>query len=172
MIYSEFKKIKCIVLDVDGVLTDGKILMTEDGQALRSFNVKDGYAIQHAIKQGYKIFVLTGGYSESIKKRCEMLSIEEIHMGLSDKLSILNFLLEKYALKSEEVLMIGDDMPDYECMLNVGIAIAPSDAVDDIKKLCQYISTHAGGQGVVREIIEKVMKLQGTWFTHNSEKSI
>lgn len=165
MIYSTLKNIKCIVLDVDGVLTNGNILVTEDGQQLRTFNVKDGYAIQYAVKQGLLIFVITGANSLGVKKRLEMLGVSEIHLGIKDKLTLLINLLSKYKVNNEHVVFIGDDMPDYQCMEYVGTAIAPADAVDDIKKLCHYISTRSGGEGVVREVIEKMLKLQGKW--HN-----
>lgn len=172
MIYTTLKTIKCIVMDVDGVLTNGDILVNEQGDQLRTFNVKDGYAIQYAVKQGILIFVITGARSQGVLQRFQNLGAQEIHLGISDKLSLLNSLLSKYRIDSKEVLFIGDDMPDYTCMQQVGIAIAPADAVEDIKKICHYISTKKGGEGVAREVIEKMLKLQDKWHKDVFVKSI
>lgn len=172
MIYTDFKKVKCIVLDVDGVLTNGNILVNEAGHQLRTFNVKDGYAIQYAIKQGLLVFVITGAKSLGVQVRFEGLGAQEVHLGISDKWPLLQQLLTKYAVDIADVVFIGDDMPDYLCMQQVGIAVAPADAVDDIKKLCHYISVKKGGEGVVREVIEKIMKLQNKWHQDVLIKSI
>ena len=172
MIYSTLKNIKCIVLDVDGVLTDGAILVNENGEQLRTFNVKDGYAIQYAVKQGLLVFVITGGRSQGVLKRMEGLHVPEIHLGVSDKLSLLEELATRYGLRLADMAFIGDDMPDYSCMQQVGAAIAPADAVEDIKRVSHYVSTKRGGEGVVREIIEKVLRLQDKWHTEVLIKSI
>lgn len=172
MIYSKFKNVKCVVLDVDGVLTDGSIMVTEDGNQLRSFHVKDGYAIQYAVKQGLDVFVITGGKSEGVRLRFEGLGVKETFLGISDKWTLLQQLLSKYNYSSSQVLFIGDDMPDYICMQHVGIAVAPADAVEDIKKISHFVSSHKGGGGVVREMIEKVLRLQGKWHNDVLIKSI
>jgi len=148
---------------VDGVLTNGDILVNEQGEQLRSFNVKDGYAIQYAVKQNVLIFVITGGKSLGVVKRFENLGVQEIHIGVSDKLTLLNTLLLKYDIDRKDVMFIGDDMPDYACMKEVGVAIAPADAIEEIKYLSDYVSTKKGGEGVAREIIEKMLKLQDKW---------
>ena len=163
MIYTQMKSVKCVVLDVDGVLTNGDILVTDEGNQLRTFNVKDGYAIQYALKQGIDIFVITGAKSSGVKLRFEGLGVKETFIGISDKLSVLLPLLEKYNYTFDDVLFVGDDMPDYLCMQKVGIAVAPADAVEDIKKVSHYISKLKGGEGVVREILEKMLRLQGKW---------
>ncbi|MCA5006799.1 KdsC family phosphatase [Sphingobacterium bovistauri] len=163
MIYTQLKGVKCVILDVDGVLTNGNILVTDDGNQLRTFNVKDGYAIQYAIKQGLDVFVITGAKSEGVKIRFQGLGVKEIFLGISDKLAVLEDLLKKYNHALEDVLFIGDDMPDYICMQRVGVAVAPADAVEDIKKLCDYVSKFKGGEGVVREVLEKTLRLQGKW---------
>lgn len=163
MIYTDFKKVKCVVLDVDGVLTNGNILVNEEGHQLRTFNVKDGYAIQYAIKQGLLIFVITGAKSLGVEKRFKNLGVQEVHLGISEKWPLLQQLLVKYEIDISDTLFIGDDMPDYICMQNVGVAVAPADAVDDIKKICHYVSIKKGGEGVAREVIEKIMKLQDKW---------
>jgi 3-deoxy-D-manno-octulosonate 8-phosphate phosphatase (KDO 8-P phosphatase) len=154
MIYTQLKSVKCVVLDVDGVLTNGNILVTEEGNQLRTFNVKDGYAIQYAIKQGVDIFVITGAKSEGVK---------ETFLGISDKITVLKSLLESHNYKMEDILFIGDDIPDYECMQHVGVAVAPADAVEDIKRISHYVSKIKGGEGVVREIVEKMLRLQNKW---------
>ena len=163
MIYTKLKNVKCVVLDVDGVLTNGDILVTEEGNQLRTFNVKDGYAIQYAIKQGLDVFVITGAKYQGVKLRFEGLGVKETFLGISDKWSLLRELLEKYDYNTEEVLFVGDDMPDYVCMQKVGVAVAPADAVEDIKKVSSYVSKLKGGEGVVREILEKLLRLQGKW---------
>ena len=163
MIYTKFKAIKCVILDVDGVLTNGNILVTEEGNQLRTFHVKDGYAIQYAIKQGLEIFVITGAKSLGIQKRLEGLGVRETFLGISDKCSVMNSLLEKYQFSLSETLFIGDDMPDYACMQKVGVAVAPADAIEDIKKISHYISKFKGGEVVAREIIEKILRLQNKW---------
>ncbi|MGN0002347.1 MAG: KdsC family phosphatase [Sphingobacterium composti] len=165
MVYTELKKVKCVVLDVDGVLTNGNILVTEEGHQLRTFNVKDGYAIQYAIKQGLDIFVITGARSKGVKVRFDGLGVKETFLGISDKWTLLQDLLSKYNYSLSEVLFIGDDMPDYICMQKVGVAVAPADAVEDIKSVSQYVSKNKGGEGIVREILEKILRLQGKW--HN-----
>lgn len=166
MIYTKLKKVKCAILDVDGVLTNGNILVTEEGNQLRTFNVKDGYAIQYAIKQGLDVFVITGAKSQGVKVRFEGLGVKETFLGISDKWTLLQELLIKYNYTLEEVLFIGDDMPDFICMQKVGVAIAPADAVEDIKSISNYVSKFKGGEGVVREILEKTLRLQGKW--HNN----
>jgi 3-deoxy-D-manno-octulosonate 8-phosphate phosphatase (KDO 8-P phosphatase) len=165
MIYTKLKNVKCAVLDVDGVLTNGDILVTDEGNQLRTFNVKDGYAIQYAIKQGLDVFVITGAKSQGVKFRFEGLGVKETFLGVSDKWTLLEQLLKKYNHTPKDVLFIGDDMPDYICMQQVGVAVAPADAVEDIKKISDYVSKLKGGEGVAREIIEKILRLQGKWHT-------
>jgi len=172
MIYKEFSEIKAIVLDVDGVLTNGVVQVNEQGHQLRSFHVKDGYAVQLAVKSGLPIFVISGAKSEGVRMRMESLGVREIHLGISDKLSILNKILESHQLAFESILFIGDDIPDYQAMKVVGIAACPSDAVEEIKNIAHYISPKAGGNGAVRDIIEKVLKIQGKWSLDNHIKSV
>lgn len=172
MIYSVLKNIKCVVLDVDGVLTNGRVLVNEQGEQLRTFNVKDGYAIQYAIRQGLLIFVISGARSQGVLKRLQSLLVQEIHLGVSNKLELLENLAERYGLSMEEMVFVGDDMPDYICMQRVGAAISPADAVEDIKKISHYVSTKKGGDGIVREIIEKILRLQNKWHPDVLIKSI
>lgn len=158
-----FKKIKCFVFDVDGVLTNGTLLVMPGGLMARAMNIKDGYALQLAIKKGYKVIIISGGNSEEVKDRLHKLGVVDVFMKVADKKELLEELLILHQLKSEEVLYMGDDMPDYEAMKLVGIAACPSDAVADIKAICQYKTLVKGGEGCAREVIEKTLKLNDQW---------
>ncbi|CAM3788193.1 HAD-IIIA family hydrolase [Sphingobacterium prati] len=172
MVLTEFKTIKGFVLDVDGVLTDGTVQVNEAGEQLRTFNIKDGYAMQLAIKKGYLIFVITGGASLGVERRLQGLGIKEIHSRVVDKLSKLTALAKDYNLGLNQLMYIGDDIPDFSCMRAVGLAVSPADAVEEIKKISHYVSGFDGGKGVVRELIEKVLKVQGNWYVDESIKSM
>ncbi len=172
MVLTEFKQIKGFVLDVDGVLTDGTVQVNESGEQLRTFNIKDGYAIQLAIKQGYPIFIITGGASRGVEHRLKGLGVREVHLKVADKLTRLRELADVYQLELSQLMYIGDDIPDFSCMRSVGLAVSPADAVEDIKKISHYVSALKGGKGVVRELIEKVLKLQGNWYEDEMIKSI
>jgi len=172
MFLTALKNIKYIFLDVDGVLTNGHILVTESGEQLRTFNIKDGYAIQYAIKSGLHVFIITGGKSLGVQKRFEALGVKEVHLGIADKITLFEQLRDKYNFQDHECLFIGDDMPDLPCMRKTGVAVCPADAAEEIKAISHYVSTRPGGEGVVREIIEKIMKLQGLWHNDSQIKSI
>jgi 3-deoxy-D-manno-octulosonate 8-phosphate phosphatase (KDO 8-P phosphatase) len=167
-----FKKITTFVLDVDGVLTDGKVALTGDGEMVRSMNTKDGYAMQLAIKNGYRIVIISGGTSTPVQIRLNKLGIEAVYIKVEDKTAVLQQYMQQHQLVSDEVLYMGDDVPDYDVMLTCGIAAAPADAVSDIKQIAQYISPYKGGEGCVRDVIEKVMKLRGHWHLLTTIKSI
>lgn len=162
-ILANFKEIKAFVLDVDGVLTDGSLLLLDDGQMARRMNIKDGYALQLAIKKGYHILIVSGGNSEAVKLRLQRLGVVEIFMNVTDKKAILLEYILKYELKWEQVLYMGDDIPDLIPMQLAGLACCPADAVPEIKNLSHYISHVNGGYGCVRDVIEKVLKLNGHW---------
>ena len=162
-ILEKFKPIKLIAMDVDGVLTNGSLLLLENGQMARTMNIKDGYALQLAVKKGYHVLVISGGDDNAIKTRLNKLGIENVFMATSDKKTILLNLMQQFNLEKQEVLFIGDDMPDYEVMKFVGLPVCPADAVADIKEISTYISPVKGGEGCVREIIEKVLRLNGHW---------
>lgn len=163
MLFDKFKRVKAFVFDVDGVLSDGNILMTEQGEQLRSFNIKDGYALQLAIRKGYPIAIITGGKSLGVVKRMEGLGISDVFIGVDDKRAVLHDWLSRSSLKPDDVLYMGDDIPDLENMKLVGLPTCPADAMEEIKAVAAYISFRNGGTGAVRDVIEKVMKLQGTW---------
>lgn len=161
-------KINTFVLDYDGVLTDGNVYLTVDGEALRTANVKDGYAMQLAIKRGFQIVVISGGNSKSTYKRLENLGVKEIHLGIDDKVAKYNEVVEKYQLSPEQILYVGDDIPDMKAMHMAGIACCPSDAAEEVKEICDYISDKPGGRGCVRDIMEQVMKVQDEWMNHDA----
>ena len=158
-----FKQIQLFVLDVDGVLTNGSLLLLEDGQMARMMNIKDGYALQLAVKKGYRIVVISGGKSIAVKNRLNLLGIAEVHIGVEDKISVLQQYVSKYGLNKDQILFMGDDLPDIEMMQHAGLACCPADAAAEIKSLAHYISPFNGGQGCVRDVIEKVLKLNGHW---------
>jgi 3-deoxy-D-manno-octulosonate 8-phosphate phosphatase (KDO 8-P phosphatase) len=164
-VLTNFKKIKTFVLDVDGVLTDGRLLLLNDGQMARTMHIKDGYALQLAVKKGYKILVISGGEDEAVKIRLQKLGVTDVHMKVTDKKSLLADYVDKHALAWEQVLFMGDDIPDLQAMQIAGLPCCPADAVPEIKSISHYISPINGGAGCVRDIIEKVMKLNGDWDT-------
>ncbi len=162
---AKFKTIRLIALDVDGVLTDGQLLLLEDGQMARSMNIRDGYALQLAVKQGYRLIVVSGGESDAVKRRLHKLGLTEVHMGISNKKSLLEEYLQQHGLGWNDVLYMGDDIPDLEVMQLAGLPCSPADAVPEIKAVSQYISPVAGGKGCVRDILEKMLRLNGHWDT-------
>jgi len=162
-ILAAFKPIRCFALDVDGVLTDGNILLLDDGQQMRRMNIKDGYALQLAIKKGYHVLVISGAQSEAVKQRLQKLGVKDVMMGVLHKTAELEKYLRLHDLKKEQVLFMGDGMPDHKAMLAVGLPCCPADAVAEIREISHYISPIKGGEGCVRDIIEKVLKLNGHW---------
>jgi 3-deoxy-D-manno-octulosonate 8-phosphate phosphatase (KDO 8-P phosphatase) len=170
LIFEKLKTIKAFVFDVDGVMTDGSIIATEDGHFLRNFNIKDGYAIQHAVKAGYSFAIISGGKSAGVIKRFEVLGVKDIYVGQEHKQNAFEYFLNKHQLKNEDVLYMGDDMPDFPLLEIVGFAACPADAAVDVKKICHYVSAIEGGKGCVRDIIEKTMKIQTTWWGSETHK--
>ena len=159
------KGIKAFVFDVDGVLTDGGIFANLDGELLRTFDSKDGFALRMAYMKGYRLGVISGGRSESIRKRVQQcgMKAEDVYLGSRDKIEDFEDFCRKHDLGPEEVMYFGDDLPDIPVMTVCGCGVAPSDAVDDVLEAADHVSTKPGGKGCVRETIEMVMKLQGTW---------
>ena len=160
----DLNKIKAFAFDVDGVLSPSTIPMHISGEPLRMVNIKEGYAIQLAIKMGFPIAIITGGNTEAVRKRFEGLGVKDIFLGASAKLPIYESWLKKYQLCDEEVLYMGDDIPDIEIMRRVGLAVAPRDAAVDIIEIAHYISTFDGGMGCAREVIEQVLRAQNKWM--------
>jgi 3-deoxy-D-manno-octulosonate 8-phosphate phosphatase (KDO 8-P phosphatase) len=160
---SQFKLITTLVFDVDGVLTDGTLLILPDGLMARGMNIRDGYALQLAIKKGYRVWVISGGNSPEVKDRLFKLGVKETWMQVTDKAGLLRELMQKEGIDKEQVLYMGDDIPDLQVMQLAGLPCCPVDAVEEIKAVSVYISHIAGGKGCAREVIEKVMKLRGDW---------
>jgi len=172
MVLEQFAHIKVLFLDVDGVLTDGSVLVTERGEQLRRFSVKDGYAMQLAIKRGLHVAIISGGNSAGVEARLRGLGVKEIHLAVADKQAVLDKLVEQYGVSLDQVAFMGDDIPDLVCMKKVGLAICPLDAVEEVKAAAHYVSPKKGGEGCVREVLEKMLKLQGKWYDAEQLKSI
>lgn len=165
----QFKQIKTFVFDLDGVLTDGSLLIFPGNEFIRTMNIKDGYAIQLAVKKGYHVVIISGSVSKPCAERLEYLGVKNVFMKVKDKAEVLAQFLLSNQLKWEETLFMGDDIPDLEVMKLVGLSACPADAVPEIKVVSKFISSVQGGQGCVREVIEKVMKLNDQW--HESSTS-
>ncbi|MFA6873889.1 MAG: HAD family hydrolase [Bacteroidaceae bacterium] len=164
MINYDLTKIKAVILDVDGVLSQATINMNAEGVPERTVNIKDGYILQLAVKLGYVVAIITGGNTEAIRRRYNNLGIAEIHLGSSVKMKVYLQLLEKYHLKNEEVIFMGDDIPDYEVMKTCGCPCCPKDAAWEIKDISCYISNKKGGHGCVRDVMEQLMRAQDKWI--------
>ena len=162
---NQFKQVKCFAFDLDGVLTDGSLLLLDDGQMARSMNTKDGYALQLAVKKGYLVIIISGGGAEGARLRLNKLGITEVHFQAVNKKQVLDAFLQANNILPEQVLFMGDDIPDYLVMKEVGLPCCPADAVPEIKNISKYIAGMPGGKGCVREVIEKVLKLNGQWGT-------
>ena len=158
-----FAPIRVFVFDVDGVLTNGQLLLTPDNLMLRSMHIRDGYAMEQAIKKGYKIWTISGSTSEPTKARLNRLGITHAYDSVSNKKEFLQELVAKENVSYEHILYMGDDVPDYAVMQICGLATCPNDAMVEIKHVVKYISPYKGGEGCVRDVIEKVLKLNGDW---------
>ncbi|MGY8909314.1 MAG: KdsC family phosphatase [Flavobacteriales bacterium] len=156
-------KINTFIFDVDGVLTNGMLTIMPDGELVRHMNVKDGYAMKIALNKGFKVCIISGGTNKGVKSRLAALGILDIYLGAHDKIKQYNELVEKYNLKPENVLYMGDDIPDIPVMQKVGLASCPNDAVPEVQQISKYISYKKGGEGCVRDVIEQVMRVQGKW---------
>lgn len=165
MINYDLKKIRGLAFDVDGVLSTNNVLLVEGGQPCRTANIKDGYALQLAVKCGLELAIITGGRSESVRVRYEGLGIQNVYLGASVKTVTYDEWLKKTGLLPEEVLYMGDDIPDYEVMQRCGLPCCPSDAAAEIKQASVYVSPHEGGRGCVRDVVEQVLRAQGHWMS-------
>lgn len=166
---SKLKDIKAFVFDVDGVFTDGSVYLMPDNSMCRVMNVLDGYAVVKAIKKGYKICVITGGDDPSVRNRINYLGINDYYAKILDKFEKYEEFRQKYGLQNSEILTMGDDLPDIKILRPAAIATCPINAVPEIKEISDYISNIPGGQGAVRDVIEQVMKVQGTWHEDNTK---
>jgi len=159
-----FKNITTFVFDVDGVLTDGTVLVLENGLQARTMNIKDGLALQMALKNGFNVIVISGGNSKPVEERLNKLGVKDVYMSIGDKKKFIDNYIAEKGLKWEELLFMADDLPDLELINAVGVATCPADAVQEIKERSKYISPANGGYGCVRDIIEKVLKVQDKWI--------
>lgn len=165
---TKLKDIKALVFDVDGVFTDGTVTLLPDGNQIRVMNIKDGYAIQHAVKNDVLVAIISGGTSEAVRKRFTGLEVHHVYLGASYKMDVLKEFMLTFDLNLEDILYMGDDIPDYEIMSEVGLSIAPKDAAPEILKVAHYISPVDGGKGCVRDIVEQYLKVHNKWM--NDEK--
>jgi 3-deoxy-D-manno-octulosonate 8-phosphate phosphatase (KDO 8-P phosphatase) len=165
---TKLKDITTLIFDVDGVLTDGSVYVTENGEQSRAFNIKDGYAIQLAVKCGYQVCVISGSRSKSAVYRLNSLGVTDVYMGTHTKEERLKVYLEEKITHSSNVLYMGDDIPDLGAMKLAGLPVCPADAVEEIKAVSQYVSPYTGGKGCARDIIEKVLKVQGKWMSEEA----
>jgi 3-deoxy-D-manno-octulosonate 8-phosphate phosphatase (KDO 8-P phosphatase) len=163
-----FKNITTFVFDVDGVLTDSTVLVLENGQQARRMHIKDGLGLQMAVKNGFRVVVVSGGNSVPVTERLQKLGITEVYISIDNKKKFLDDYLLKNKLRWDELLFMGDDLPDLAVMKAAGVATCPADAVNEIKEEAKYISPLNGGLGCVRDIIEKVLKVQDRWIFDNS----
>ncbi|MDR1459630.1 MAG: HAD hydrolase family protein [Bacteroidales bacterium] len=158
------KDITTFIFDFDGVLSTGKVIVLPDGDQLRATDVKDGYAMQYALKQGYRICIISGGYSESMRLRYEGFPKMDIFLQVSEKTKVFSDYLKQHNIRVEEVVYMGDDIPDYDVMQLAGLKSCPADAAIEIQETAHYISHRNGGEGCVRDIIEQTLRAQGKWF--------
>lgn len=163
MINYDLNKIRAIIFDIDGVLSAETITMGPDGLPLRTVNIKDGYAIQLAMKLGLRIIIITGANTPSVRVRYEGLGVEDVCLGCAVKIETYDSLLAKYGLTDEEVMYMGDDIPDLEIMRRVGCPVCPKDACPEIRDVSLYVSVRKGGYGCGRDVIEQVLRAQGKW---------
>jgi 3-deoxy-D-manno-octulosonate 8-phosphate phosphatase (KDO 8-P phosphatase) len=159
-----FSKISTFIFDVDGVMTDGTVHSFADGEHARTFYVKDGYAIEKALQSGYHVIVISGGFEKGVHNRLTFLGVKDIFLGVKDKLTLFENYKKEKNLDEDQILYMGDDIPDYKMLKRVGLPTCPNDAANDIREICKYISPFNGGRGAVRDVIEKVMKSQGKWL--------
>jgi 3-deoxy-D-manno-octulosonate 8-phosphate phosphatase (KDO 8-P phosphatase) len=157
------------LFDVDGVFTDNTVLLMPDGEQIRTAFVRDGYAVQLAVKKGLRIVIISGGKSEGVRKRFEYLGVEDVFLGIGNKLDCFRQFILDHRIDPKTCCYMGDDIPDLDVMSHVGLAVCPNDAVSEIKQLAHYISPFRGGQGCVRDILEQALKIKGLWLDEESK---
>jgi 3-deoxy-D-manno-octulosonate 8-phosphate phosphatase (KDO 8-P phosphatase) len=163
-IKQQLNRVKAFAFDVDGVFTNGSVLLHPGGEFIRTMNIKDGYAIQHVVKMGYPVAIISGGYSKMVRKRFTYLGVNDIYMKSGNKISAFHSFCAKYELSPAEILYMGDDLPDYEVMKLAGFSACPADAATEIKQISSYVSYQKGGEGCVRDIVEQVLRLHDKWM--------
>jgi 3-deoxy-D-manno-octulosonate 8-phosphate phosphatase (KDO 8-P phosphatase) len=163
-----FSKITAFVFDYDGVMTDGTVFSSPDGTPWRATNVKDGYALQLASKLGYKVAVISGAICPSMEVRMNSLGVTDVFTGIPNKVLKLKEYMNKKGLYAEQILFMGDDIPDIQVMKEVGLPVCPADASPEVKEISKFVSEKPGGKGAVRDVIERVLKVQGKWMTEEA----
>jgi 3-deoxy-D-manno-octulosonate 8-phosphate phosphatase (KDO 8-P phosphatase) len=159
----KLNKITTLMFDIDGVMTDGKVLVMDTGEMVRNMNSKDGYGLHLAVVKGYRIVIISGGNNEAVKNALARSGVKDVFINQKDKLACYLWYIKKYSITDEQVMFMGDDLPDHEIMSRVGVAVCPADAATDIKEICNYVSDKKGGEGCVRDIIEQILRVQGKW---------
>ena len=165
MINYDLTRIRAIVFDVDGVLSCQTITLAADGEPLRTVNIKDGYALQLAVKMGLRVAIITGGNTQSVRQRYERLGLTDVYMGAAVKIKTYESFVSKYGLHDDEVMYMGDDVPDLQVMHRVGCPVCPKDACPDVKAAAVYVSDFSGGEGCARDVIEQTLRAQGLWLS-------
>lgn len=160
----KLQPIKAFVFDFDGVMTDGSVWVYADRETVRAGNIKDGFAVQYAVKKGYTVAVISGATSASIDNRMQMLGVTQCYTGCGNKIETYEQFLKKNGLTDSQVLYMGDDLPDYPLLQRAGVSACPADAAVEVRDMVDYISIYDGGHGCVRDVIEQVLRLHGQWF--------
>jgi len=170
--YKEYlQHITTFIFDIDGVLTNGSVIINTQGELLRTMNIKDGYALKTATLEGFNVCIISGGKNEGVRKRLSNLGIQDIYLGAHHKVDQLREYINNNNIKMEHVLYMGDDIPDIPVMQLVGLPTCPQDAVAEVKELSKYISFKKGGKGCVRDVIEQVLRVQGKWIKNYDAKA-
>jgi 3-deoxy-D-manno-octulosonate 8-phosphate phosphatase (KDO 8-P phosphatase) len=164
----KLNSVKAFAFDVDGVFTDGQVYLMPGPEFVRAVNIKDGYAVQHCVKMGYPVAIISGGSSEEVRKRFVNLGVTDIYLSSHSKWGDYEDFRHKYSLEHDQILYMGDDVPDYQIMQKVGVPTCPSDAASEIREVSVYISGKSGGQGCVRDVIEQVLRLQNKWLNEEA----
>ena len=165
----DIARIRAFVFDVDGVMTDGGITVTPEGEFLRTFYAKDGYALSLALKKGYRIAIITGGRGKALQVRFDMIGIEHVYTNCHHKLKALHELRDIWSMEPDEIMYMGDDVPDLEPMTHVGMPVCPADAAMEVIGIPRYVSQFNGGAGCVRDVVEQVMRARGDWYKLGDE---
>ena len=155
--------IRAFVFDVDGVMTNGKVMITSDGEMYREMDTRDGFALKYALLKGFKIGIISGGTNEGVRKRLELLGVNKVYLGIHEKDIAFDDFVSTFNINPDQVLYMGDDVPDVPVMEKVGVSTCPQDALPDVKRVVDYVSHKKGGDGCVREIVEQVMRVQDKW---------
>ncbi len=163
----DLASVKAFVFDVDGVFTDGGIIVTADGDFVRKYNAKDGYAVAYAIKMGYPVCIISGGHGKTLDARFRMLGVNRLYTNCADKITMLKEFMDDFGLQPGEVMFMGDDIPDSEAMAYVGMPVCPADAASEIIEISRYVSQYEGGKGCVRDVVEQVLRAHGNWAKHS-----